>query len=106
VDAARAAAPDIAGRVDLHAIGRAATITLRLGPDAAARQRALGTDVEAANVLPLGFVDKQVTLVAPEAEPVPPRSPLAPLLVFSESEKPFCFLQKRQVPSLLLQSDE
>src|SRR5262249_433269 len=59
VHAPRAAAIDVARRVDLHTVGRALALTRGLGPHAAAREAAVGLHVEGADVLAGGVVDEQ-----------------------------------------------
>src|SRR5687767_5343801 len=59
VNAARAAAVDVAGGVDLHAVRRARLVALRLRPHAAVLQAAARGDVEDADVLAGGVVDEQ-----------------------------------------------
>src|SRR5215467_2966498 len=70
VHAPRAAAINVARRVDLHAIGRALALARRLGPDATAREAAVGLHVEDADVLAGGVVDEESPAVAREAEAI------------------------------------
>src|SRR5438132_102150 len=70
--AAGAAAVHIAGRVELHAVGRAGLVAPGLRPQAAVAQPPVTRDIEHANVLAGGVVDEQPPLVEREAEAVGP----------------------------------
>src|SRR5262249_8281313 len=70
VDPAGAAAVAGADGVDLHPIGSAGLLALRLRPHAAAGQRAARRHVEDPDVLARGVVDEQARLVQREAEAV------------------------------------
>jgi hypothetical protein len=67
-----AAAVDVAGRVHLHAVGRAGSLTLGLRPHAATRHPARGGDVEDADVLARGVVHEQPPPIEREAQAVRP----------------------------------
>src|SRR5262245_25921307 len=70
VDPARAAAIQVARRVDLHAVGRTGALATGLGPDAAPGESAARGEVEHADVLALGVVDEQPPPVERKAQPV------------------------------------
>ena len=61
---------EIAGAVDLHAVGRGLAVGLDLGPDGAAREQPVGLDVEDAHMAAVGVVDEQPLFVAGETEAV------------------------------------
>src|SRR5687768_6048275 len=63
VDATGAAAVQVALAVELHAVGRALALPLRLGPDARIGKRAVGLHVEHTDVLAVGVVDEEPLLV-------------------------------------------
>src|SRR5215468_33687 len=71
-DAARAAAIDVAGRVDLHAIGDAGLAAAQIGEHAVALlgKNAARHYVEGADVAASGVVDVEHALVGRERKPV------------------------------------
>src|SRR5262245_47699841 len=70
MNAAGAAAIDVALAVHLHPVRRARTQARRLGPDAAVGERSAGLHVEHADVLALRVVDIELPLVTGEAQAV------------------------------------
>ena len=72
MDASGAAAIHVAGGVELHAVGRAASLPRGLGPHAPSREAAVGLHVEDADVLARGVVDEEPATVEGETQPVGP----------------------------------
>src|SRR5262245_12617675 len=70
VDAPRARAVHVARAVDLHAVGRAGSVALRLRPESAVGEAAGRRDIEHPDVLARGVVDEEPALVERETQTV------------------------------------
>ena len=70
MDAARAAAIEVARAVELHPVGCALAGSDGIGPQLAVGQTAVASDLDYPDVLALGVVDEEVAFIGGKAQPV------------------------------------